>query len=213
MQKNVFYSFKEDDECYTPRYGVKPLLEFLPRFAGKTIWCPFDTEDSEFVKTFKEAGYNVVHSHISSGQDFFEYEPDEWDVLISNPPFRNKRAFFERALSFGKPFALLMMVTWLNDAAPIKLFWEDLQLLLFDKRIVFDGKGGRPNFSSCYFCKDFLPKQICTRVLDIPKSSKKFHFLGEKKYETTLTPNFLDKIEAPSVIDCKANATLMPDEE
>ena len=47
----------------------------------------------------------------------------------------------------------------------------------------------------------------------ILKLSKKFHFLGKKKYETTLTPNFLDKIEAPSVIDCKANAMLMPDEE
>lgn len=170
--------------------GLSRCLNFCWDSLARRYGAQFDTEDSEFVKTFKEAGYNVVHSHISSGQDFFEYEPDEWDVLISNPPFRNKRAFFERALSFGKPFALLMMVTWLNDAAPIKLFWEVLQLLLFDKRIVFDGKGGRPNFSFCYFCKDFLPKQICTRVLDIPKSSKKFHFLGKKKYETTINPIF-----------------------
>lgn len=30
MTKNIFYSLKEDDEYYTPRYEVEPLLEFLP---------------------------------------------------------------------------------------------------------------------------------------------------------------------------------------
>ena len=96
----VFYQLKENDECYTPRYGVEPLLEFMPKFRGKTIWCPFDTDDSQFVKVFLENGYDVVNSHISDGRDFFEYEPEKWDLIISNPPFHNKRAFFERALSF-----------------------------------------------------------------------------------------------------------------
>ena len=32
--------------------------------------------------------------------------------------FTNKRAFFERAIELGKPFALLMANTWLNDRAP-----------------------------------------------------------------------------------------------
>jgi hypothetical protein len=58
--------------------------------------------------------------------------------MISNPPFTNKRKIFERALSFGKPFALLMTNTWLNDAAP-KQLWKDkeLQLLMFEKRVHF----------------------------------------------------------------------------
>lgn len=53
----------------------------------------------------------------------------------------------------------------------------------------------------------------CTRVLDIPKLSKKFHFLGKRKYETDIAPIFLDKIEVPSVIYSNANAMLMSDEE
>ena len=95
---------------------------------------------------------------------------EKWDIIISNPPFKNKRAFFERALSFNKPFALLMTNTWLNDAAPKQLFMEkDLQLLMFDKRMKFINPDGRPNdkitFSSSYYCWNFLPKQIIMKQL------------------------------------------------
>ena len=52
--------------------------------------------------------------------------------------FSNKRKYFDRALSFNKPFALIMTNTWLNDSAPKQLFKDkDLQLLMFDKRMVF----------------------------------------------------------------------------
>jgi hypothetical protein len=41
-------------------------------------------------------------------------------------------------LSFWKPFALLMTLTWLNDSWPKKVFKNhDLQLLMFDKRIAY----------------------------------------------------------------------------
>ena len=163
----ILYSVGKNDECYTPDYGVKPILEFIPK--DVIVWCPFDTEDSEFTRQISEAN-EVVHSHIKNGQDFFTYEPSEWDVIISNPPFTNKRKYFERALSFNKPFALIMSNTWLNDAAPKQLFREkDLQLLMFDKRMKFISPDGRDNnkitFSSSYYCWNFLPKQIVMREL------------------------------------------------
>ena len=34
------------------KYGVIPILEFLPK--NKIVWCPFDTEESQYVKTLKE---------------------------------------------------------------------------------------------------------------------------------------------------------------
>ncbi|MDO5306855.1 MAG: hypothetical protein Q4E83_03760 [bacterium] len=108
----LWTSAGQNDECYTPRYGVEPLLEFLPPFKDKIIWCPFDTEESEFVKVFRSEGYNVVNSHISTGQDFYNYEPEKWDVMISNPPFTNKKGIFARAISFNKPFCLLMSLSW-----------------------------------------------------------------------------------------------------
>jgi len=155
----------KNDECYTYRYAVEPLLEFLKPFQNKKIWCPFDTEESEFVKVFKEYGYDVVYSHISTGQDFYRYEPESFDLVISNPPFTNKTDMFKRVLSFNKPFAILMSVLYLNDGTPYKLFKDiDLQLLLFPSRMTFKGQEkNKINFMSCYFCKDFLPKQIMFR--------------------------------------------------
>ena len=172
--KKLMYSTGKNDECYTPDYGVKPILEFIPK--GITVWCPFDKEDSEFVKQISKQN-PVVYSHIDEGQDFFEWEPEHWDCIISNPPFTKKRKFFERALQLGKPFALIMTNTWLNASAPKQLFFDkDLQLLMFDKRMRFNGPGGQANnkitFSSSYYCWNFLPKQIIMKKLDMPKKSK-----------------------------------------
>ena len=99
-----------------------------------------------------------------------EWEPHErWDCIVSNPPFKNKRAFFKRALSFDKPFALIMTNCWLNDSAPKQLFRnKDLQLLMFEGRIKFivNGKiNNKITFSSSYFCYKFLPKQIIMEKL------------------------------------------------
>ena len=151
----------KNDECYTKRYAVEPLLDFLPKFKDKIIWCPFDTEESEFVKVFQENNYNVVYSHIDYGQDFYNYEPAKWDVLISNPPFTNKAGIFRRALNFNKPFALLMSILWLNDAVPAKVFKDkQLQILTFDERMTFKGLLKQINFMSAYFCWNFLPKDF-----------------------------------------------------
>lgn len=160
--QNILYSKGHNDECYTPRYVVEELLPYLPK--DKVIWCPFDTEDSEFVKVLKQNGYFVINTHIDYGQDFFDYEPEHWDIMVSNPPFTNKRKIFERALSFNKSFALLMSNTWLNDSAPKVLFREkDLQLLMFRNRIKFINNGvvnNKITFSSSFFCWNLLPKQI-----------------------------------------------------
>ena len=166
--KTLMYSGGKNDECYTPAYAVKPILEFIPKDAR--VWCPFDTLDSQFVKLISQT-HSVEHSHINTGRDFFEYEPYHWDVMISNPPFTNKRAFFERALSLGKPFALLMANTWLNDRAPMQLFADrGLQLLLLDRRTEFiqpdRQTSGKITFNSGYFCCDFLPRDIVIRTID-----------------------------------------------
>ena len=169
--QNVLYSKGNNDECMTPRYAVLPLLKYLEKYKDKIIWCPFDKEESQFVIQLKKAGHTVVYSHIDNGQDYYEYEPEKWDVMISNPPFTNKRKIFERALSFNKPFALLMSNTWLNDAAPKQIFKDtDWQLLMFEQRIKFLNNGivqNKITFSSSYYCMGILPKQIICEKLDI----------------------------------------------
>jgi len=177
----ILYSSGNNDECYTPDYAVKPILKYIPE--GATVWCPFDTDASEFVRLISKQN-KVIKSHLDDGQDFLQWQPSEdWDVIVSNPPFSNKRKFFERALSFNKPFALIMTNTWLNDSTPKILFHDkDLQLLMFDKRMEFNQSDGKVNnkitFSSSYYCWNFLfvkddegkkiPKQIIMHKLIKP---------------------------------------------
>lgn len=168
--QKILYDKVGGNESYTPAYGVAPIIEYIP--AEAVIWCPFDKEHSEFVRQIRKNGNTVVVSHIDDGRDFFKFEPLEWDIIISNPPFQNKRAFFERALSFKKPFALLMTNAWLNDKYSKWVFKEanvDMQLLMFDKRIHFKQNGEtkkKTTFSSSYFCSDFLPKQIILKEIN-----------------------------------------------
>ena len=166
--KDILFPSGKNDECYTPAYGVLPIIKYIPK--NWTVWLPFDTEESQFYKILKEKGFKIIRSHISEGKDFYNYEPKEhWDCIVSNPPFTNKKGIFERALSFNKPFALIMSNTWLNDSAPKLLFLKkDLQLLMFDKRMKFENNGvvnNKITFSSSYWCYKMLPKQIIMEKL------------------------------------------------
>ena len=78
--KNINKSMNnKNDERYTPPILVKPILDMIK--PNQKIWCPFDTESSEFVISLKEDGHNVIYSHISMGYDFFEIYDELNDVL------------------------------------------------------------------------------------------------------------------------------------
>ena len=163
MKSNdILYSRGNNDECYTPDYVVEAILPYLDK--SKVYWLPFDRDDSAFVRVLKVNVFKYINSHIDYGQNYYEFEPAHWDAMLSNPPFTNKRLIFERALQLGRPFALLMSNTWLNDAAPKDLFMnKDLQLLMFRNRIKFTNNGvvnNKITFSTSYYCYNFLPKQI-----------------------------------------------------
>ena len=89
MANNIGYltssKTPEHQELYTPYYAVEPIVKYIPK--SYRIWCPFDAEWSSFYQTFRENGFDVIRSHIDEGKDFFLYEPDDYDVIISNPPF------------------------------------------------------------------------------------------------------------------------------
>ena len=49
-----------NDNFYTPPYAVKPILAYAP--PQLTVWCPFDTEESHFVKMLRAQGNKVISS-------------------------------------------------------------------------------------------------------------------------------------------------------
>ena len=67
---------KASDEVYTPAYAIEPLIKYIKQFENTlnkkiTIWCPFDLKSSQYVKLFKRNGFNILHSHIDEGKNFF----------------------------------------------------------------------------------------------------------------------------------------------
>ena len=167
-------SWNVKDEYYTPRILVEPILPYVP--CDAIVWCPFDTGKSEFVLALKENGNEVIHSHIWEGKDFFKYEPDEYDYIISNPPFTRKLEVFERLYKLGKPFAVIMGLPILNYQEVGNFFFnldEDLQLLIVDKKVSFDGNTA--SFNNSYFCWNMLPKGIVFEHL--ANNNSKSHFV------------------------------------
>lgn len=65
---------------------------------------------------------------------------------------------------------LLMSNTWLNDSAPKIVMGNEMELLMFDKRIEFIDTEGNVckkgiTFSSSYYCRGVLPRAIvCERL-------------------------------------------------
>ena len=154
---------KASDEYYTPAYAVKPIIKYVGN-TSKTIWCPFDTQDSEYVKLLREAGHTVIATNIDEGKNFFFYKPEEhYDCIISNPPFSCKDAILARLAEIGKPYAILLPLPSLQGQKRFDNL-VGAQALVFDKCIDFYTDPAHTcvakgiSFATIYVCKNFCLK-------------------------------------------------------
>lgn len=161
-----------NDEFYTPLYAIKPIAKYIKN--NSTIWCPFDTEESLFVKYFKLLGHKVIATHINNGCNFFDIKIPKCDYIISNPPYSIKGKVFEKLFEIGIPFAMLVGVVGLFESSyRFNLFANnDFEIMYFDKRIAYfksydeQKPSLNPPFSSVYVCHNILPKQIVFEKID-----------------------------------------------
>lgn len=140
------------DEVYTPEKATLPLIKHLPQ-GIKKVWCPCDSLESNIVKDLKASGYEVIFSHISEGKSFFDYEPDEnYDMIITNPPYSIKDAMIARCIDLGKPWALLLPLDALCGAKRNEMYQgEPIGCITFANRLNFTG--GKGNwFYSVWLC-------------------------------------------------------------
>ena len=163
----------KNDEFYTPEYAIRPILKYIQK--DKVVWCPFDTEDSHFVKMLRKNGNKVVATHISTNQDFFLIDRQySYDIIISNPPYSLKADVIARCFALGNPFALLVDVVGLFESKRrFNLFKQNkFEVMYFDKRISYfkdyaDQKPSiNPPFSSVYVTQNILPQQIVFEEID-----------------------------------------------
>ena len=168
---------KASDEVYTPAYAVQPLIKYIKQYMKRNqkdsliIWCPFDMQFSKYVEILSEIdNVTVIATHIDNGENFFYYEPDNYDVIISNPPFSCKDDVLKRLYELDKPYAMLLPIPTLQGQARFP-YMKNIQYLGFDARINYykdismtktqDGV----SFGSCYICRDFLPKDLIIEEL------------------------------------------------
>ena len=155
-----------NDEFYTPLYAIKPIEKYIK--PNSKIWCPFDTEDSLFVKEFRKLGHTVIATHIENGDNFFTYPVVDCDYIISNPPYSLKTEVFEHLFKLGKPFAMLVGVVGLFESKKrFEMFRDnDFEIMYLNKRVAYfksyeeQKPSLNPPFSSVYLCHNMLPKTI-----------------------------------------------------
>ena len=154
------------DEYYTPQNAVDMIVPYIVGGGYKNIWCPFDKQESNFVKTFQELGFNVSYGHIETGQDFFDYKEPQGDIIVSNPPFSKRDAIFERLYQWDCPFALIINFNGLFDSKKrADIFRKhSCEMLIPRGRMKFyhrdKGLLNSPNFQSIYICNHLLDEQI-----------------------------------------------------
>ena len=155
------------DEFFTPEYALKPLLPFLKK--DWTIWeCAWG--GGTLAKHLKKFGFKVKKiktNFLEPSNPLRDYILgfDDFDIIITNPPYSKKDEFLKRAYELGRPFALLMPLTALEGIKRGALFSKHgIQLIIPNRRINFitpSGKGSGAWFQVAWFCyKLNLPKDL-----------------------------------------------------
>lgn len=131
------------DELYTPAEAIIHLLPYLP---GGLIWEPAPGT-GQLVQFLQRSGREVVWGK----QDYFQWQPEKWDMIITNPPFSKKAAWLKRANELGRPWAILLPVMSLG-ARNCQRELVGCSVLFLPRRIDFTGKRA-PWFAVAWFIR------------------------------------------------------------
>ncbi|KAJ3050595.1 hypothetical protein HK097_008400 [Rhizophlyctis rosea] len=154
--REVIESAKERPQIYyTPRAALECIGSWVP--AGLRIWEPACGQ-GHIAGFFKERGHDVVATDLDTGSDFLTCVPPEYDILITNPPFKLRKQFLQRAHKLGRPYMLLLPLNTLD-----RVFYrewakgKDVRIFCPRKKIDYirpDGKKSNCLFYSAWFTHD-----------------------------------------------------------
>ena len=119
-------------------------------------------------------GFEVEHSHIDDGVDFFERNLSDCDCIVSNPPYSLKAEVFETLFLSKKPFAMLVGVVGLFESQRrFTMFANNtFEIMYMNKRISYhkdfesDKTALNPPFSSVWLTSGVLPQQIVFETIN-----------------------------------------------
>jgi hypothetical protein len=146
----------KNDEIHTPHAAMAPLYPYLPHVEDIRIWemCP---GEGHMIWDLQMAGWYAWHYDI---EDSLVDAPhvDDYDMIVTNPPWSLKHKYLERCYSLNKPFALLLPVRTLG-VRRCQLWLSDVDVLFLAKRVDFTG-GGAPYEACAWFTRWMLPDRI-----------------------------------------------------
>ena len=138
---------RENDFYPTPPEVTVALLNFLEeRFLLRkhdTIWEPA-CGDGAMVNVMREREYAVIATDIITGHDYLTTDlTDDYDWIITNPPFIVSQEFITRSAECNKPFAMLLKSQYWHSAKRLEVFkkYPPAFVLPLTWRPDFTGKG------------------------------------------------------------------------
>lgn len=172
------------DRCQSPSYAVQPIVGHLSRFRDELGRAPIIWESAAgeglLVEALKLHGFDqVIATELLDGVDYFAYEPQAYDLQITNVPFSRKYDWLKRAYELGKPFMLLSPGDLLFNKTSIEMFEHyGNETIVPYPRIDFkminagwDGAGAQMNTS--WFCWQMkIGKALSYFRLDKPKRQR-----------------------------------------
>ena len=154
------------DRCYTPAYGVDPILPYIA--PGAVVWEPA-AGSGNIVKALaprRVIGTDIHGAYADPPRNFFDWQPSAFDILVTNPPYSIKFDWLERCYDLGKPFALLVPVETIGAQSAQKLMERHgAEIMLLNRRINFimpraGLSGGGAQFPVLWLCWKLLPAPI-----------------------------------------------------
>lgn len=172
------------DNLYTQQEAIKFLCDNIDLSKVKRVWeCASGT--NTISNYLHKLGLKVTSTDIESGIDFLDYDIQDYDITITNPPYSKKNQFLKRAFELGKPFAMLLPLTTLESAVRNDLFRDkNIQVLIPNKRFDFTGKKNCW-FATAWFCwKLNLPEQLNFREVKADKTCATKHGIPPKSKDS-----------------------------
>lgn len=116
---------KKHDEFYTLYEDIeKEVMCYAYLFKNQKVFCNCDTENSNFVKFFKanfhklslaEFYYSGINTNLGGveGRTFEQTEQliDDFDIIVTNPPFSKTREFMTMLFKYNKKFLIVNTLT------------------------------------------------------------------------------------------------------
>lgn len=155
----------EKDRCQTPHYALDPILPYISK--NWVIW-ESACGDGQIVDKLRIEGYTkIIASDILGGVDYFSWEPENYNMQLTNPPYSMKYEWMKQACHNGKPFALLMPSDSMFSESGINLITKyDIEIIIVYPRINFKMpnkgySGSGAQMSTAWFCRGLnIGKQV-----------------------------------------------------